>query len=191
VVGGDRGCGVTQVQCPVCNLVCDKRSGAVNRSINRGMAVYCGRKCAGIGRRENRSMDEKKAIKRYYDAIRRIEKADTLRVTRAEYHRRTYDPIKAAEKRKERMPKHVEYCRQPEYRKWKAEYDRIYRAKQEAGDFYESYLLVLEIRQACLALAPDIDIRRAAGTLNKHQNRRRDYDRSYSNKPEAGALGYT
>jgi hypothetical protein len=133
---------------------------------------------------------EKRASKKAYDANRRKELSVEIKAAKADYYQRTRDPAKESEKRKERMPRHVEYCRRPEYRAWKAKYDQEYRAKQEFGEFWESAILALEIRRECLALSDDTEIRRQAGTLNKHQQRRREYDRTYSNQPESGPLGH-
>ena len=163
--------------------------GHVNRAAKSSSPVYCGRVCAGLSRRKNKSAEQLKAEKREYDARRRKILAEQIKAKKAEYFKRTYDPEKAAVKRKERMPKHVEYCRRPEYRKWKAEYDRIHLAKKKVGDFWESELIARDIRAACLDLQDDTEIRRNAGTLNKHLNRRREYDRTHGNKSEIGALG--
>ena len=132
---------------------------------------------------------EKRAAKKAYDASRRKELSVEIKAAKAAYYQRTRNPVQEAEKRKERMPYHVEYCRRPEYRAWKAKYDQEYRAKQEFGEFWESAILALEIRRECLALSDDTEIRRQAGTLNKHQQRRREYDRTYGNQPEIGPLG--
>ena len=177
------------MECPVCGCQFIKPQSHINRATRAGSTVYCGRSCAGIGRRKWKTDAEKIAEKQAYDARRRTEKAAEIKASKAEYYQRTRDQIKEAQKRKERMPLHVEYCRRPEYRKWKKQYDLEYRNRKEFGEFWESAILALEIRRGCLALSDDTEIRRQAGTLNKHQQRRRDYDRSYSNQPEIGSLG--
>lgn len=181
--------GWVDFKCPHCGMDAKARSSAFNRAARRGAPIYCGRVCAGLGRRKNRSADELRAAKAAYDAARRIELADRLRAEKAEYHRQTYDPAKAAIVRKARMPKHVEYCRQPEYRAKKVEYDREYRSR-EYGEFAECYLLTLAIRREALSQMTDYEIRQAAGTLNKSLQRKREYERTHSNKSEIGALGH-
>jgi hypothetical protein len=178
------------IVCPQCHQVSAKTESALNRAAKTDAPVYCGRTCAGLARRKNSSDAEKKAAKSAYDAVRRKVKAAEIKAAKAAYYQKTRDPEKEAAKRKERMPRHVEYCRRPEYRVWKAQYDKEYRAKQEFGEFWESAILALEIRRECLALSDDVEIRRQAGTLNKHQQRRREYDRTHSNQPESGPLGY-
>ena len=175
--------------CPQCNSAFTAEAGAVNRAKRSGAQKYCGKVCAGLGRRSNKPEYQQRAEKAEYDKARRERLADRLKYEKAEYYQRTKDPIKEAVIRKKRMPKHVEYCQRPKYKAWKIEYDKRHRAKKEHGEFWEAALLALEIRRTCLALSDDTEIRRRKGTLNKHQTRRRDYDRTHSNKPEIGALG--
>lgn len=144
-------------QCAHCGVMATTASGAFNRAQKAGAPLYCGRECAGLGRRKGKSLEQRKAEKSAYDAARRVELADRIKAEKREYHLRTYDPVKAAEVRKRRMPYHVEYCRTPEYREWKREYDRKYRASKEYGEFAECFLLVMDIRAECLS--PDDSLR--------------------------------
>ena len=178
-----------RVECANCGLVFDCLAGHFNRSKSRGARLFCSQKCSGIGRRKNRSDAEKKTIKAAYDKEYRAKNAEMLKAKKAEYHRKTYDPERAAEERKRRAPYHAEYCRRPEYRDWKSEYDRKYRAGKQYGDWAECFLLTQDIRSECLSVQTDYEIRLAAGTLNKQLQRKRDYERSHGNKPEIGALG--
>ena len=174
--------------CPQCGEEFWRRQGEFNRADRAGLKVYCGRECAGFGRRKNKTAAEKLVEKAKYDADRRERMADILKAEKAEHHRRTYDPAKAAIVRKARMPKHVEYCRRPEYKAKKQAYD-VQRRAAEFGEFAECYLLMLTIRDECLKIQTDYEIRQSAGTLCKTTKRRRDYERSFGNKPEIGALG--
>lgn len=179
-----------QITCAHCGKAAEKSAGAVNRARKVGLALYCDRTCAGLGRRKPpKSIEQKKAEKQSYDAARRIALADKIRAAKREHHKRTYDPVKAAEERKLRMPRHVEYCRRPEYVAWKREYDRLYRANKEYGEFAECFLLVMDIRAECLSRMTDYEIRLEKGTLNKRQQRRRDYGRFDSEEPEDCPVG--
>lgn len=178
-----------QIECAYCGKLAFKPSGGVNRSRRIGAPIFCGRVCSGLGRRSGKSLEQRKAEKKEYDAQRRAELADQLRVAKREYHKRTYDPIKAATARKARMPYHVEYCRRPEYRAWKRDYDRQYRAKQDYGPFWESFILMMDIRSECLRQMTDYEIRIAKGTFGKSQQRKRDYERSLREEPKIGPLG--
>lgn len=152
-------------------------AGAVNRARRKGAPIYCTRECSGVFRRKNKTADQRKAEKAEYDRQRRAELADEIRAAKREYHKRAYDPVAAAEARKAKMPRHVEYCRRPEYREWKREYDRQYRAKQEFGPFWEASLLLLDLQAEVLTRATRYEIDLQSGTLNKKQVRRRDYER--------------
>jgi hypothetical protein len=175
--------------CPQCRCFGEQAVGAVNRAAKRGAPVYCGRECAGLARRgPEKSPEQRKAEKSAYDAKRRVAIADRLKAEKRAYHLRTYDPVKAAVERKKRMPKHVEYCRRPDYVAWKREYDRQYRAR-EYGEFSDCYLLVMDIRNECLSQQSDYEIRMSKGTFGKCQQRKRDYDRLDREEPEIGPLG--
>ena len=178
-----------RVRCAHCGSETDKPTGAVNRAWARGLLVYCNRKCAGLGRRMHKSKERKIADKAAYDAEYRTKNRERLRAEKSAYYQRTHDPVKEAEKRKERMPYHVEYCRRPEYREWKRDYDRQYRAVKNYGDFADCFLLVMDIRDECLSQMSDYEIRYAKGGFGKTQQRKRDYARTHSQEPEVGPLG--
>jgi hypothetical protein len=61
-----------------------------------------------------------KAAKAAYDKLYRAKNFKRIQANHAAYFQRTYDPAEAAKTRKLRMPRHVEYCRQPRYRRYKA-----------------------------------------------------------------------
>ena len=178
------------ITCPQCGSTATKAAGSVNRSRAKGAPVYCGKECAGIARRKPPVPDsERKALKAEYDREYRSKNKAILKAKKADYFRRTYDPVKAAAHRQTRMAAHVEYCRRPEYRAKKREYDRRHRAEKFYGEWAECFLLTQDIRNECLEQASDYEIRLAAGTLSKSQQRKRDYDRTHSNQPETGPLG--
>lgn len=177
------------IRCAHCGKEADKHTGTVNRSTAAGRPLYCSRECAGLAKRKFKTVEQRKAEKSAYDAKRRVELADKIKAEKRAYHLRTYDPAKAAVKRKARMPRHVEYCRRPEYRAWKREYDKQYRAEKEYGEFAECFLLAMEIRDECLSRMSDYEIRLEKGTMNKALKRRRDYERIDREEPEICALG--
>ncbi len=166
---------MTFVTCAYCGNKSEKIAGHVNRARKLGNALYCNRECAGLARRTHKSEAQKKADKREYDREYRAKNYEKMKPKKAAYHKATYDPVKEAVKRKKRMPQHVEYCRRPEYRAWKKQYDRKYRARKNYGPFAEHFLLTMEIRDECLAQQTDYEIRLSKGTLNKCIKRRRNY----------------
>ena len=177
-----------KAECQNCHCEFECATGAFNRARKNGFRVFCSRSCAGMARRSTASLPERRAAKAEYDRLYREKNFARIKAKKAEYFRRTYDSDEARVARKERMPLHVEYCRRPEYQAWKSEYDRQRRAS-EYGEFAECYLLTLEIRRESLTQADDYEIRKSAGTINKHQQRKREYERLNSNKSENGPLG--
>lgn len=172
-----------KITCAYCGKHTDRHARDVNRSRKFGWALYCDRACAGKGRRSGKTAEQKKVEKRDYDAKRRTVLAKQIKAKKAEYHKRTYDPEKAAVERKKRMPWHVEYCRRPEYRAWKKDYDRQYRARKRYGAWADAFLMMMDLNSEIRSRACDYDIRVTNKTLNKKLERRRDYEKSFSNKP--------
>lgn len=178
-----------KIICHQCGLQTEKRTGEVNRALNAGLKLFCSKVCFGLSRRNGKTAKQKKAEKAAYDQEYRKRDPEALKAKKAAYYQRTHDPIREAEIRKGRMPRHIEYCRRPEYREWKKTYDRQYRAVKHYGDYAECFLLVMDIREECLSRMSDYEIRLSNGTLNKSTQRKRDNERSYSNSPEIGPLG--
>lgn len=164
-----------KTDCPQCSAEFAVKTERLNRALKIGAPLYCGRKCAGLARRLKAPPTdaERKEAKRLYDARRRVEKAEEIKAKKCEYFKRTYDPVTAAEKRKEKMPQHIEYCRRPEYKDWKRDYDSRHLAKKKFGEFAEAALLLQNIEREIEERATRYEIYRANGTLNKAQTRRR------------------
>jgi hypothetical protein len=95
-----------------------------------------------------------KKAKAKYDKEYRKKNRSRLKDQKAEYFQRTYDPKAAAVERKKRMPLHVEYCRQPWYKKWKKEYDKKRRASA-FGEFKDAYAVLLELKKEISRQMPD------------------------------------
>jgi hypothetical protein len=165
-------------KCAHCGKTADKSAGHVNRARERGLNLYCNRRCSGLGRRgPKKTKAQKREEKRLYD-IEYRKSSPTLKARRAAYFRLTYDPVKAAKERKKRMPRHIEYCRQPWYKKWKSEYDARYRAK-EFGAFADAYRLTIELNKEIKRRTTNEDLE-----ASKYQDRRRN--KRQSRQREAG-----
>lgn len=179
-----------KVKCAHCGTVTEKPNGAVNRANKIGAPIYCDRRCAGMGRRKpQRTVEEMKALKAAYDRDYRARNIDRIKAEKKAYYAANHDREKERAYRQKTMQRHVEYCRRPEYREYKRQYDRMYRAKKEYGDLAECFLLVMDIRAECLSQQTDYEIRFSKGTLNKRQQRKRNYERTLREEPEVGPLG--
>jgi hypothetical protein len=160
-------------KCAHCGKPAAQPVGAVNRARKIGAKLFCGRKCSGLSHRKNKSKARKRQEKKLYDAAYRRKNRELLKAKKAEYFKRTYNPEAARIERKKRAKAHAEYCRRPEYRKWKREYDRRYRAA-EYGPFAEAYMLVIDLNREVKTRMSNYEIRKANKTGNKRQERARD-----------------
>ena len=169
-------------KCAHCGKSGDKPTGEINRAKSAGLRIYCDRRCSGLGRRNGKTKAQRVEEKRLYDLAYRAKNLVLLKEKKRAYFKRTYDPVKAAIDRKKRMPRHVEYCRRPEYRRWKSEYNREHRAK-EYGDFAEAYRLVIDLNREIKGRASNAQIKWENGTTNKVIKRRRDAKANERSRP--------
>lgn len=139
--------------CAYCGKQFEKSAGHLNRANKLGVPVYCDRKCAGLGRRTNETDEEKIAHKQWYDLFIRESMTDDERDLKALQAAVLFDidytanPEKYRQWRQKRMPKHIEYCRQPGYKVWKKSYDENYRAQKDFGEFGEAAVILKRIDQ--------------------------------------------
>lgn len=170
------------IKCPICKREVNKDASAYHRAKKYDLNMYCGRECAGIARRTNKSIIQKKKEKREYDKKYRSLNKGKRRKQNSEWFQRTYDPVAAAIKRKENMHRHIEYCRQPKYKAKKKIYDRKRRAINQFGSFWESHIALLDLDNAIKEMASKYEISIQNQTYNKKQKRRREYENLNSNK---------
>lgn len=172
---------LTQIYCAWCNELTAKEVGAVNRARRNGLYLYCGRVCSGLGRRDPNppTAEDRVAAKAAYDAEYRAKNRSVLKAKKRAWFQRTYDPVKAAEQRKARMPRHVEYCRRPEYREKKRVYDRQYQAKKNYGPFAEAALALRDLEGEIESRMSRYEIYAANGPLNKALQRRKADGQAY------------
>lgn len=163
-----------EIRCAQCGVMAVKPTGSVNRSRAAGAPLYCGKTCSGMARRlaAPRTDDEKRELKRIHDAQYRAANSEKRKVEKAAYHARTYDPAKAAIKRKATMAQHVEYCRQPEYKAKKAAYDKQ-RRYARFGPFAEAAMLLDDLDKEVRARATRYEIYIANGRFTRSAQQRR------------------
>ncbi len=177
------------ITCAYCGEESLKRNGAINRAKKDGKPMFCNKACFGLSERNYKTKEQLTEDKRLYDIEYR--KRPEHKAQKAASHLRIYDPVKAAIKRKERMPYHVEYCRQPAYRAKKKVYDRIHLAKKNYGELWELHLLTRDIQDEVNSRMEKQQIRVEAGTYNKTQRRHSHEQRINSEKLESRTLGDT
>lgn len=161
------------IRCARCGRLLIKPTGEVNRARNAGAPLYCGRRCFGLARRCHKTKAQKVKEKRAYDIEYRKRNRAMLKAKKHTYFKRTYDPAKAAVERKKNMPRHVEYCRRPEYKKYKQQYDKQHRAKQY-GPFAEAAMLVIDLNREIKQRMSNHEIKWQNNTANKRQFRARE-----------------
>lgn len=159
-------------RCAHCGKANDKAASHVNRARAAGLNLYCDRRCSGLGRRDGKTTAQRKEEKRLYDIQYRAKNLEWIKAKKRAHFQRTYDRKAAAEYRKQRMHLHVEYCRRPEYKAWKKEYDRKYRAK-EFGDYAEAYMLTLDLNREIKERTSRHEVKYQNGGTNKAQRRKR------------------
>ena len=165
------------VTCPQCSKAFVACTARINIAKKKGTQLYCSQACFGRSRRLKKppTAEQKKLAKQEYDKKRRQMLGDTLRKKKRDAYYANHDAYKAkhAVYRKKRMPKHVEYCRQPWYRKYKQKYDQKYRAEKFYGDFSEAFLTLLNMESELDKQASPHERRLQNGTYNKSLSRRR------------------
>lgn len=162
--------------CDQCGDASQKRAGDYNRSKKNGANLFCSRKCAHESRRIHKSLEQKKEEKRLYDLNRRQALGEELRKQKRAYYQRVKvekpEMLKAARQR--RMPKHIEYCRRPEYRAKKHIYDRERYAKKNFGEMWESHVAIMAITEEIESRMSKYEVRLKNKTLNKSLQRSRN-----------------
>lgn len=137
--------------CAYCGKVFDKPTGAYNYAIKIGINIYCSSRHSALGRRSGETKEEKKQIKSWYDMFLREsmteQDLELDYLQRAVYFQMDYaaNPGKYKEIRDKKMPSHVEYCRQPEYREYKKTYDEQYLAKKHYGEYWEAAIVLKKL----------------------------------------------
>lgn len=162
--------------CNYCGKEFEKTAGHLNRARKLGVPVYCDKTHAGLGRRHNRTKEESKKLKAEYDKRYRYYHRKGIKEKKAAAFKKDYaeNPEKYKEQRRKKYPKHLEYLRTPEYKKWKKEYDLKYHAQKKYGKFWESGVALRKIEN-------ELDRHEANmsnQTYNKSQKRKRQWKNS-------------
>lgn len=155
--------------CKHCGIVFEKRAGHLNRANKLGVPVFCSMEHFMESRRIERTTEEKKAIKKAYDKL--YSKTEKRKASARKYNQTPAGRARQKRNREQQKDAHLEYCRTPEYRAWKKEYDSLYTAKKSFGVFAEASLLLEQIA----AIVDNREANKLKGTYNKTQKRKRSW----------------
>lgn len=180
--------GGTQVKivCPFCKCSVDRDLGDVNRAKKLGNPIYCSKKCSGLARRNNKSIEQKKAEKAEYDRKYREKNDAELRIKRHNWFMQDYTkyPEKYKKERQRRYANHLKYLQTPEYKAWKKEYDQKYRSNKFYGEFGECAIILFEIEKIIKDNTDRFELGYEMKTVNKSQNRKRLCKRTQKNSQQ-------
>ena len=166
--------GMKKFICHHCGKESEKYTGHVNRALKMGNNIYCTRVCAGLGRRVERSEEEKKRIKSEYDKQRTDKHELWYLLYRAFEFRVDYEenPEKYKKERERKYEAHLKYLQTDKYKAWKKKYDEKFRARKEFGIYWECAILLKQLEEQLLKIRPD-GIKFQMGITNKTQKRKR------------------
>lgn len=167
--------------CPYCENEFETTLGVLNAAKKGGYKVYCCRQHSVLARRDRRTKEEKVKAKSEYDKQYRAKNFDQIKAKKQAYNKTPKGREAQKRRRNTRMPKHIEYCRQPEYKAKKVEYDKNYRAEKYFGEFAECSILINQINKVLVERADKAELRTIQGTNTKSQRRKRQWLRLLQN----------
>lgn len=176
--------------CDYCGKETTKSEGHYNRAKKLGAKLYCNQKCFGLDRRDNKTTEQRKKEKVEYDKKYRKEYTEEIKKEKAIkfkdwYYNKGGMEIER-EKRKKKMPKHIEYCRQPKYKAYKKQYDEKHRAKKMYGEFSEAAIILLDLEKELDRKSPEmLSIKFQNGTVNKITKRKNHGKATKSTKTDS------
>lgn len=169
--------------CDYCNKEILKSVGHVNRALKKGSVnFFCSEKCTQHFKKAlcYKSLDVKKQEKSEYDKIRRNKLKNIIKVKKKEAYEKlkveNLELLRSKQKEQRKSQKESDYRKNyintEKYRKYKYNYDQVYRSKKY-GEFSESYLLLKDLKK-------EIDNRKTkieSELTNKSQKRKRECQR--------------
>lgn len=166
--------GFVDIVCCNCGNKSKKSTGHYNRAVKLKAKLYCSRECWIKKPKTPKAVMVER--KRLYDLKYRAKNLQIIKAKKAEYFKNDYknNPEKYRLFRKKRQKKHNEYCRRPEYKAWKKEYDQKWRAKRTFGEFWEAQVALLKLDNLIETKMSNYEIRLKNNTLNKALKRSRN-----------------
>lgn len=155
--------------CSHCGKQIEKTDGHYNRAKKLGRKLFCNKICFGVSQRT--SLEDKKKVKSDYD--KSLRQTQEYKDKKAERFKIDYakNPDRYKQKRIRRYKKHLEYLRTPEYKEYKKEYDKKYRAALFYGEFSEAAILLNDLEN----ILDSKVIKYEQDLINKTQKRKRQW----------------
>lgn len=132
-------------KCAYCGEDLNKSTGHINRAKKQGLKLYCNRTCAGMGRRANKTSEQKRKEKAEYDKKYREINSELIKNKTRIYNQSEAGRAMQKRSREKKKDYHKKYCQTQEYKNYKRDYDQKYRAKNCYGEYWESFILIQEI----------------------------------------------
>jgi hypothetical protein len=173
------------IQCEYCGKDIEKTTGHVNRAKKLGMGLFCNKSCWGLSRRDNKTEQQKKEEKAKYDRLYRIKNNEKIKNRNKKYNSSPAGRAMQKRNREKFKEYHLEYCRKPEYKKYKKKYDQLYRAKKYYGEYYEAAITLIKLKE----LIPMRETKQELNLINKSQKRKRNYEKLKCEKFKGNTLG--
>lgn len=173
------------IRCNHCGKSVEKQTGHVNRAKKLGNGLYCDQVCSSASRRHGKTLSQLKEEKRLYDIEYRKKNGEFRKQQMIKYNSSPAGRAMQKRNREKFKQSHAEYCRTPEYRKWKKEYDKKHVAKQKYGEFWESAIILNDIQSEVDNRAAKLELQ----LINKLQKRKREYEKAKRNEFKTSPLG--
>lgn len=163
----------TIITCPICSKEVSKRNADIVRANKEGLKLFCGKACFGISRRrkEIKTPEQLKKEKAEYDRLYRKNNSKMLKKKKKAYYEENKSIILPKHKayRDIHMQRHVEYCRRPEYKVYKKQFDHKYRLEKKYGEYWEAASILVQLKKEL----DSKQIKYDNGLINKKQKRTR------------------
>ena len=142
---------------------------------------FCSLQCSGKNRRiETKEIKRRHAIylkdKMLNDPEFRARRLARKKAYYQENKERIEAHMKKIRRTKEYRERHAAYCRRPEYVLYKKSYDRRLRCRKKYGELAEAASILIDLENCIKEKASNYEIKLQNKTLNKAQNRRREYE---------------
>jgi hypothetical protein len=126
-----------------------------------------------------------KEEKRLYDIEYRRKNKERIKERQKKYNESPAGRATQKRQREKRKKYHADYIKSDRYRKWKKEYDKNYRSRKEYGEFWECFIILIQIYK----LIPNREVKQQLSLNNKSIKRKRNYEKLKCKEFKGYSLG--